>query len=94
MRLKRDGESISPVEVQNISSQGFWLFVSEKEYFLSFEEFPWFKEAKVTEILNVTLPQSHHLYWPDLDINLEMESLQSADKFPLVDRENQLHNVK
>lgn len=84
MRLKVAGESTSQVEVLNISKYGFWLLVHQNEYFLPFEAFPWFKDAKISSILNVELPQPHHLYWPDLDVDLELESIESPEKYPLV----------
>ena len=39
------GNAIS--EVTNISHHGFWVFLGDRELFLPFEEFPWFKEAPV-----------------------------------------------
>ena len=73
-----------PVEVTNVSPHGFWLFVHEREMFVPFKEFPWFREATVREITNVQLPSEHHLYWPDLDIDLAVESIEHPEKYPLV----------
>jgi hypothetical protein len=78
------GPSTSPVEVTNVSVHGFWLFVGEREMFVSFKEFPWFRDATVREITNVQLPSPHHLYWPDLDVDLAVESIENPDKYPLV----------
>jgi len=85
MKSQQSGASISAVEVLNISRRGFWLLVHEREYFLAFDQFPWFRQAKGSEILNVQLPQPHHLYWPDLDVDLELESLEAPEKYPLID---------
>jgi hypothetical protein len=60
--------------------------VGERELFLSFKEFPWFREASVRQITNVELPNPHHLYWPDLDIDLAVESIEHTEKYPLVSR--------
>jgi hypothetical protein len=73
-----------PAEVTNVSPHGFWLFVGERELFVPFKDFPWFREASVREITNVQLPSAHHLYWPDLDIDLAVESIEHPEKFPLV----------
>jgi hypothetical protein len=62
---------------------GFWLYVEDKEYFLPFEEYPWFKNARAKEILNVQLLHGCHLYWPDLDVDLELACITSPDKYPL-----------
>ena len=85
MKSKLAGKNISEIEVLNISKHGFWLFVHGREYFLPFEHFPWFKDASILSILNVELPQPHHLYWPDLDVDLELESIESPEKYPLMD---------
>jgi hypothetical protein len=69
--------------VVRVSPHGFWLFVGERELFVSFKEFPWFCDATVREITNVQLPRPHHLYWPDLDIDLAVESIEHPEKYPL-----------
>ena len=84
MRSAPPGPGTSPVEVTNVSPHGFWLFVGEREMFVPFNDFPWFREATVREITNVELPSPHHLYWPDLDIDLAVESIGHPEKYPLV----------
>src|SRR6476661_8543341 len=78
------GPSTSPVEVSNVSPHGFWLFVGDREMFVPFKNFPWFQDASVRQIANVQLPSPHHLYWPDLDIDLAVESIEHPEKYPLV----------
>ena len=78
------GPSTSPVEVTNVSPHGFWLFIGEREVFLAFTDFPWFKDATIQALSRVELPSPHHLYWPDLDIDLAVESLTHPDRYPLV----------
>ena len=80
------GPSTSLVEVTNVSKHGFWLFVGERELFVSFAEFPWFREAAIGALTNVQLPSPHHLYWPDLDIDLAVESIEHPEKYPLVSK--------
>jgi hypothetical protein len=72
------------VQVLGISSHGFWLLINEREYFLDFENYPWFREAKVDQIFNVTLLHSHHLYWNELDVDLELTSLDAPERFSLI----------
>src|SRR5260370_42583155 len=86
MKSATPGQSTSPAEVTNVSPHGFWLFVGERELFVSFKEFPWFREASVREITNVLLPSPHHLYWPDLDVDLAVESIDHPEKYPLTRR--------
>lgn len=78
------GPSTSPVEVTNVSAHGFWLFVGERELFVPFKNFPWFQDASVREITNVQLPSPHHLYWPDLDVDLAVDSIEHPEQYPLV----------
>ena len=72
------------VEITQVSKHGFWLLIEEKEFFLSFENFLWFKDASVAAIQNVEVLNEHHLYWPDLDIDLAVESIEHPERFPLV----------
>jgi hypothetical protein len=48
------------------------------------EHFPWFRQAPVSAILSVLRPQPHHLYWPELDVDLDLESIEHPERFPLV----------
>ncbi|MDE2814299.1 MAG: DUF2442 domain-containing protein [Gemmatimonadota bacterium] len=71
------------VEVTNISTHGIWLLVGEREFFLSYEDFPWFKEVPIGSILRVEQPTPGHFYWPDLDVDLGIESIEQPERFPL-----------
>jgi hypothetical protein len=84
MRSGQRGRSTSAVELTNVSPHGFWLLIGENERFVSFTEFPWFRDATISELANVELPSSHHLHWPDLDIDLAVDSLDHPERFPLV----------
>ena len=86
MRSEALGKSTSSVEVTNIFSHGFWLLLNDRELFLPFGQFPWFKDAPVKSILNVELPHHRHLYWPDLDVDLDVESIEHPERFPLVSK--------
>lgn len=84
MKSAAPGPSTSPAEVTHVTPHGFWLFVDERELFVSFKEFPWFREASIREITNVQRPSPHHLYWPELDIDLAVESIEHPEEYPLV----------
>ena len=86
MRSALRGRSISDAEVTNVSQHGFWLLVAEREFFVPFKKFPWFKDAPVAHLLNVELPHPTHLYWPDLDVDLSVESIEFPERFPLLSR--------
>ncbi|MGH9795592.1 MAG: DUF2442 domain-containing protein [Candidatus Acidiferrales bacterium] len=80
------GTHTSEVEVGNVSKHGFWLLVEGREYFLAFKEFPWFEQAPIGQLMSVKLLHSRHLYWPGLDIDLSLDSLEHPERFPLVSR--------
>ena len=77
------GETTSGPEITNISSHGIWLLFEKKEYFLSFEEYPWFKTAKIEDITSIEEPSPGHFHWPNLDIDLGINSIESPEKYPL-----------
>ncbi len=83
MKSKPHGSSISQAEVTNISAHGFWLLLEDRELYLPYDEFPWFKDASVRGIVHVERPQPDHLYWPDLDVDLTVESIEHPERFPL-----------
>jgi uncharacterized protein DUF2442 len=78
------GSATSNVEVTNISQHGFWLLVDDRELFLPFTEFPWFKRATVEAIVRVEHPAPGHLHWPDLDVDLAVESIEHPERYPLI----------
>ena len=84
MKLKSLGKNTSSAEVTQITPNGIWILLKDTEYFLSYEEFPWFEKATVAQIHNVQLLHEFHLRWPDLDVDLHANSLKDAEKYPLV----------
>lgn len=80
------GTATSEVEVTNISRHGFWVLVDDRELFLPFEKFPWFRSAAVEAILEVQRPRPDHLYWPQLDVDLTVDSIEQPERYPLTSR--------
>jgi len=86
MRSAKRGKSTSAVEVTNVSKHGFWLLTGSQELFAAFDDFSWFREAPIGQLLEVEMPRPGHLYWPRLDVDLALESLETPSAFPLVSR--------
>ena len=86
MKSGEPGLDTPPVEVTNISKHGFWLLLEERELFVPFAEFPWFRQSPVLRHLECRTPHADHLYWPDLDIDLAVESIEHPERFPLVSK--------
>ena len=84
MKSHAGGKITLEVGVTQINKQGIWLLIGEKESFLSFENFPWFRNASVGSINNVELLNERYLHWPDLDIDLALESIEHPERFPLI----------
>lgn len=62
------------------------MLIKGRKLFVPFNEFPWFKDASAGAILNVQLPSPHHPTWPDLNIDLAVESIEHPERFPLVSK--------
>jgi len=84
MRSAMRGKTISDVEVTNVALHGLWLLVDNREFFLPFGDFPWFRDATVGQIVNIERTGPDHLHWPDLDVDLTLDSIEHPDRYPLV----------
>ncbi len=78
------GTNTLAAEVTHISKHGFWLLLGDEELLLPFSEFPWFRQATVEQLCNVEWPTPDHLYWPQLDVDLSVESIRHPERFPLI----------
>jgi hypothetical protein len=87
MKSAQRGKPTSDVEISNVSRHGFWILLHGRERFVAFSEFPWFREAPIGQLLDVSLPHPGHLYWPQLDVDLAVESIEHPDRYPLVSRQ-------
>lgn len=83
MRSTAPGIDTSVCEVTHISSHGIWLFAHDEEFFMSYEDFPWFKKQPIEAVLNVEEPAPGHYYWPAIDVDLTKEIIKNPDRFPL-----------
>ena len=81
--LLKHGRNTLETEVTNISSHGLWILSNEKEYFLSYEQFPWFKDKTINDITHVESFGQGHLYWENLDVDLSLEMIEHPERFPL-----------
>lgn len=77
-------DPVTTAEVTHISPHGIWLLVGDREFFLPYARFPWFRDARIREIHELTLLHGTHLHWPSLDVDLELDSLEHPDHYPMV----------
>ena len=80
------GTITSAAEVTHVSKHGIWLLLGNEELLLPYESFPWFRKATIEQISEVEWPAPNHVYWPQLDIDLSVESIRDPHAFPLVSR--------
>ncbi len=80
------GTFTSVAEVTHVSNHGFWLLLNAEELLVPFEQFPWFKKATIEQLSDVQWPTPNHLYWPQLDADLSVESIRDPSAFPLVSK--------
>ncbi len=85
MKSLKRGKDIS-ASVENITPFGIWVFAKEKEYFLSYKDYPYFKDQTLSFIQNVQLLHGYHSYWPESDVDLEIDNLENPQKYPLKSR--------
>jgi Protein of unknown function (DUF2442) len=78
------GTITSVAEVTHVSKYGFWLLLDAEELLVPFEQFPWFKQATIAQLSDVQWPTPNHLYWPQLDADLSVESIRDPVAFPLL----------
>ena len=80
------GIATSAAEVTNVSTHCFWLLLGDEELAVPFSEFPWFKKATIEQLSDVERPTGDHLYWPQLDVDLSVQSIRNPASFPLVSK--------
>ena len=72
--------------ITSIEQDGFWLLTEEGEFFVPFERYPAFRKAKVDQIFHFE-QDDDAFYWPDLEIDIELDALMHPKRYPLIFRE-------
>ena len=86
MRSAEPGTNTSAVELANVSPHGLWIFVDAREHYLLFDAFPWFRDATIGQLSRIERPTRDHLYWPDGEVDLTLDSIERPEDYPLVSR--------
>ena len=69
------------VSVLMINAQGIMLTVQGNDYFLSYNRIPWMQDAPIRSVLNVQMSGADAIEWPDLDVDLEIDSLRHPERY-------------
>lgn len=72
--------------VLSIESQGLWLCLDGATHFLPFAEYPWFSNASIAAVFKVERLGEEGIRWPDLDVDIQMDSISHPERYPLVSR--------
>ena len=92
-RSVENNTNATSASVLMINNQGIMISVAGNDYFLSYNRVPWLKDATVRNILNIKMLGKNAVEWPDLDVDLEVESLKHPERYPLVMRRNEFDYV-
>jgi hypothetical protein len=84
MNLLVRGNYTSSAEITHVSAHGIWLLSSEKELFMAYAHFPFFKNQPISAILHVEEVSPGHFYWPDIDVDLTQEIIENPERFSLL----------
>lgn len=82
MNFSVPGKNTSGIEITHVSSHGVWILSHDKELFMPYEAFPWFKDQPIKAVLNVEELSPGHFYWPDIDVDLTEAIIEHPERFP------------
>ena len=78
--------ALEQAQITNIERDGFWLLTEEGDFFVPFERYPKFRKATVEQSFHFEQDRDA-FYWPELDIDIELEALKHPERYPLIFRE-------
>jgi hypothetical protein len=84
MRSSRSGAGTTGVELTKVTSDGITIRVDGRELSLPYDLFPWFRDASRSQLANIQRPSEDELSWPDLDVDLELDSILHPERYPLI----------
>ena len=89
----KNNSANTSASVLMINAQGIMLSVLGNDYFLSYNSKPWMQDAPIRSVLNVQMSGPEAIEWPDLDVDLEIDSLRHPERYPLVIKRSQMDFV-
>jgi len=54
--------------------------LDEREHFMDFDQFPWFRRATIDQLFKIERLHDSRLYWPNLDVDLDLDRIQHPEK--------------
>ncbi len=71
------------IEINSISELGIKVSIHGKNIFMSYEDFPWFKNQSVQAITHIEKFGENSFHWPELNVDLTDEMIEFPEKFRL-----------
>lgn len=65
-----------PVTVTDLTKRGFRIHFKDKQFYMSFKNYPWFADATEEEIRDVVLEFEYRVHWEALDVDFEIDQLE------------------
>jgi uncharacterized protein DUF2442 len=84
MKSETPGRDTSPVEIIEVDGEQLRIRIDGNELTLPFDQFPWFKGKPREQIVRIERHGTDHLHWPDLDVDLTLDSIVHPERYPLV----------
>jgi hypothetical protein len=78
--------TLSAAEITGINALGFWILIEDREYFVPFADYPAFQSGTVAQIYRFDHHAPQQIYWPELDIDIDLNALAEPERFPLAFR--------
>jgi hypothetical protein len=51
---------------------------------MSYKEYPFFEKAPIKAVAFIEIDSMGNLHWPELDVDIEVDSLRNPEKYPLI----------
>ena len=93
-RNSKNNTNGTSVSVLMINAQGIMISVAGQDFFLSYNRIPWMREASIQDVLDVQMCGSEAIEWPNLDVDLEIDSLRHPERYPLLIKRNPTESIQ
>ncbi len=84
MKSSKSGKNILNSSITSITSFGLWVMCNNNEFFIPFKDYPELKEANLNSIFNVKTLSPNNLYWPDIDVDIEIDAIKNPSNYILL----------
>ncbi len=90
----RSNINSTSASVLMINAQGIMISVLGQDFFISYNRIPWLQDAPIRSVLNVRMSGPEAIEWPELDVDLEIDSLRHPERYLLLIKHNEFDKVQ